>query len=65
MTAKQKALELQEKYYGWDGPESAIDMALICVDEILSAINDGLSNAPNVGLEIKYWNDVKTELEKL
>ena len=71
MTAKDKAKELVEKYlFNGDmiddirmSEESAIESALICVDEILESLwNVGHSFSND---EIKYWQEVKQEINKL
>jgi|TARA_R110001599_G_scaffold314846_1_gene523297 hypothetical protein len=71
LTAKDKAKELVEKYlFNGDmiddirmSEESAIESALICVDEILESLwNVGHSSSND---EIKYWQEVKQEINKL
>ncbi len=71
MTPKEKAKELVEKYqFNGDmiddvrmSEESAVECALICVDEILESLwNVGHSSSNN---EIKYWQEVKQEINKL
>lgn len=64
MTAKEKAKELYWKYYqnisDTSFPEeTAKQCALIAVDEILDNLED------NTGKDIKYWQKVKQEIEKL
>ena len=70
MTAKEKAIELVDKftlYLGTDvnGDECYVDIleakqcALICVDEILREIPKRFDS------EERYWEDVKKEIEKL
>ncbi len=63
MTAKEKAQELVDKYYGRDIKEnlpltiywsSAKACALIAIDEILQTQKD-----------VYYWYAVKQEIEKL
>ena len=70
MTPKEKALELWEKYfrlnYDWDGvtkDQWAKEGALIAVDEILFALKYDM-NEPTSS-SIKYWKEVKQEIEKL
>lgn len=65
MTPKEKALDLQEKYYVFDGEEYAIRMALICVDEIINELIelDKYEHVPQHLIE--EWRDVRKELEKL
>jgi hypothetical protein len=67
MTAKEKAIELVDKYYGRDMKEnlpltiywsSAKACALIATDEILSIV--WLN-----GIDVEYWVNVKKEIEKL
>ena len=70
MTAKEKAKELfdkfylQTEYYINCGCEFlAKENALICVDEILESLwNVGHSFSND---EIKYWTEVKQEINKL
>jgi hypothetical protein len=71
LTAKDKAKELVEKYlFNGDmiddirmSEESAIESALICVDEILESLwNVGHSSSND---EIKYWQEVEQEINKL
>ena len=70
MTAKEKAIELVDKftlYLGTDvnGDECYVDIleakqcALICVDEILREIPKRFDS------EERYWEDVKKEIGKL
>ncbi len=65
MTAEQKARELVEKYLEFteepyaDMRYNAKQCALICVDEILRS---GLTDEYSANL---FWEQVKTELEKL
>jgi len=80
MKASEKAKELVKKFKtsaieiplgdgtndvinGYITFESAKQCALITVDEILDAINWHDFETPNK--EIEYWNEVKTEIEKL
>lgn len=72
MTPKQKALDLQKRYNGFNDPYHAISMALICVDEILEVAPVFYDNINIHASEIKaketsyeYWLEVKQELEKL
>ena len=70
MTAKEKANELFDKFYLQTeyhincGCEFlAKENALICVDEILESLwNVGHSSSND---EIKYWKEVKQEINKL
>lgn len=71
MTPKDKALELYNKYEqlgrdftrGVSMKEFAKRCALIAVDEILFALKYDM-NDPTIA-SIKYWYDVKQEIEKL
>ena len=74
MTPKEKAKELVDKMklkvdvidennYTAENEYGAIQCALICVDEILESLwNVGHSFSND---EIKYWQEVKKEIEKL
>jgi len=74
-TPKEKAKELVEKYklinYDTDDIESHKEGAFIAVDEILENVDyffvelekDGLPN--KFTDEIKYWETVKLEIQKL
>jgi len=66
MTPKEKAIELVDKFARIDGYQDSIDLskcefekqcALIAVDEILNLLSYGTA--------IKYWKEVKQEIEKL
>jgi hypothetical protein len=64
MTAKEKAIELVDKMYSKSEPDfngmsyyEAKDCAIVAVDEILL----GYMGNPKV----KYWKEVKQEIEKL
>ena len=62
MTPKEKAIELVNKFdgVGLQQRNEAIACALICVDEILSI------NSIDKDLELSdYWEEVKTEIQKL
>lgn len=65
MTPKQKALDLQKRYNGFNDPYHAIRMALICVDEIINELIelDKYEHVPQHLIE--EWRDVRKELEKL
>jgi len=79
MTAKEKANELFNKIYNsedYDGYcngcglvfEQAKDIAVIAVDEILLTLSNIKDRdvRGNILLDlIKYWQEVKTEIEKL
>lgn len=76
MTQKEKARELVDKFISYsyfsDGNNSmnrsyqqeynAKQCALISVDEIL---NDYLNSTYPKDLSIKYWNEIKEEIQKL
>lgn len=77
MTAQEKAKELITKFSPlvttwdcyWDSPRNEDDVivdakqrALIVVDEL---INDCNASSPFEELRIKYWQEVKKEIEKL
>lgn len=66
MTAKEKAKELYEKIlYGFKHTihvHTAKQISLIAVDEILNSPKDGYVHFQDV---IKYWQEVKSEIEKL
>ena len=62
MTPKEKAEEL---YYKFDHnsflfPKEAIAHSIICVDEIIDAIDKSLINS-----DIEFFKQVKQEIEKL
>ena len=63
MTAKEKAKELYFKMYNIYGYTDyhliAKQCALILADEVLDNLED------NTGKDIKYWQEVKQEIEKL
>ena len=73
MTAKEKAKELVEKYqFNGDmiddirmSEESAIECALICVDEMLKPIFIGGKRYDRVLQEILFLQEVKEEINKL
>lgn len=65
MTAKEKALQLVDKFslVGLQQREEGIACALIAVDEILLAIDWHEYEYPNEQFE--YWHEVRTEIENL
>jgi hypothetical protein len=74
MTPKGKAKELIKKYskgkdeYGWSLCEfdsCAKQCAIIAVDEIIKANPNSNPFNTDVVSTMKYWNEVKHELEKL
>lgn len=66
MTPKEKAKELYDNFYGLypdqDAQFIAIECALIAVDEILNALSYKVSSNFE---ELKYFEEVKQEIEKL
>lgn len=73
MTPKEKAEELVNKYVGLNSGKisdysriefpTAKQCALIAVDEIIDAIDWHKYEVPNN--ELKFWFEVKKEIEKL
>lgn len=72
MTAKEKANDLVKKYWlknktGQDDFKTAIKNALICVDEILTFIED--ADPQSLSYELigyrDYWRQVKQEIENI
>ena len=65
MTPKEKAIELIEKFTFINGNSFfAKDCAIIAVDEIIENLH-WLEDSINFHKAIRFWNEVKTELEKL
>jgi hypothetical protein len=73
MTPQEKARELVDTYYFEIkdntgtfilGTNSAKQCALIAVDEVISNIEPSVS-MDVISARIKYWEQVKTEIEKL
>ena len=69
MTPKEKAKELVDRYYwvfgdGYLGDQN-IQCALIAVDEIINEYDRYLHSCNTNDLAIKYWQEVKQEIEKL
>jgi ABC-type Zn uptake system ZnuABC Zn-binding protein ZnuA len=69
MTPKEKAIELYEKYefvyiQNYTSKHEVKQCTLIAVDELIedNKINEELVNG---GLNKQYWEQVKTEIEKL
>lgn len=66
-TPKEKSKELVENYYKqlpqWVNKKDAKQCALICIDEIIDAIDWHYFETPNIQLE--YWKSVKIEIEEL
>lgn len=71
MTAKDKAIDLYHKYYTTLLPNVrmrkgiAIQHALIAVEEIEKAIDFYWMEVQNLDRQHAYWEQVKTELNKL
>ena len=69
MTAKEKAIELIDKFYSissfFSDLEDAKECALIAVDEIISLSKIASLRRNNVYMELEYWQEVKQEIEKL
>jgi hypothetical protein len=73
MTAKEKAIELVDKYYHLFSVElenticiyEAKHCALIAVDEILDAITFNMYDEEEYNKVNDYWEQVKKEIEKL
>lgn len=76
MTAKDKAKELVEKYATWSWNENVCDYevakqcALYAVDEIIQEIKQinrvAFDNKDVfIQVNIKYWQEVKTEIQNL
>jgi hypothetical protein len=63
MTAKEKAKEIAMKFDKYGQTDNAVKCALICVDEILESLWNVGNSFPND--EIKYWQEVKQEINKL
>jgi hypothetical protein len=77
MTAKEKAEELLDKMYGVTDYQ-AKQSALVAVDEIINSYphsyeiekektknNEDITIITNIKSNIGYWQEVKTEIEKL
>lgn len=76
MEAKEKAKDLHYKFYNADCDGCHLDgmisgrmakqCALICVDEIMDSNNYIMNITGDWHSErVKYWNEVKNELDKL
>lgn len=64
MTPKEKAIELVDKFTQTNGNAFfAKECALIAVDEIIDAIDWHEYEVPND--QLKFWFEVKREIEKL
>ena len=65
MTPKEKSDELIEKFIFINGNSFfAKDCAIIAVDEIIENLH-WLEDSINFDKAIRFWNEVKTELENL
>jgi hypothetical protein len=63
MTPKEKAKELYNKYCNMESwCDDAKECALIAVDEVISNIEPSVS-MDVISARIKYWEQVKTEIE--
>tara|TARA_R110001632_G_scaffold162791_1_gene281208 strand:+ start:663 stop:854 length:192 start_codon:yes stop_codon:yes gene_type:complete len=63
MIAKEKAMDIAMKFDKYGQTDNAVKCVLICVDEILESLwNVGHSSSND---EIKYWQEVKEEINKL
>ena len=70
MTAKEKAKELYDKYCNMESwCDDAKECALIAVDEISKVVDDIWMDSFTTGESdnkfYNYWQEVKTEIEKL
>jgi len=73
MTPKEKAKELFNKYWiilksnPFKAKEQSVKCALITIDEIIKELIEVEFNYDlNLGSDLlPYWNDVKSEIEKL
>jgi len=70
MTPKEKADELISKYSfvyipNYTSMRAVKECALIAVEEIHKAINFDWMEVQNLDREHAYWQEVKTELEKM
>ena len=68
-TPKEKAIELYNKFRDANGTMVANGyakkQAVICVDEIISTIKIDYMRVQNRMQTVAYWQEVKTELNKL
>ena len=63
MTAKEKAIELYNKFWGaYQHDPVSHECALICVDEILEALEHHTWQNKDW---VRYYNEVKEEINKL
>ena len=61
MKAKEKAMEIAMKFDKYGQTDNAVKCALICVDEII----ESLRHIIGVDLRLKFWIEVKEEINKL
>jgi hypothetical protein len=62
MTPKEKAIELAMKFDKLGETDNAKQCAVIAVDEIFKT---GLLEGSTLGINKKYWQEVKKEIELL
>ena len=73
MKSEEKAKELVEKYqFNGDmiddvrmSEESAVECALICVDEVLENITEEVMTYKPFMMNTDYWQEVKEEIKEL
>ena len=73
MTPKEKAIELINKFsnVAYISDNGAKVCVFLCVDEIIKnnksflRTNNELHNDDGLNLDLKYWQEVKLEIEKL
>lgn len=66
MTPQEKAKELVDRYCKMESHcDDAIECALIAVDEINKAIDFDWMEVQNLESQHRFWEQVKTEIEKL
>lgn len=68
MSPKEKAKELVKRYRGFGSPNEHISSkqcALICVNEILKTVPQKENEIFGISKGLKYWQEVKQEIEKL
>lgn len=61
MKAKEKAMEIAMKFDKYGQTDNAVKCALICLDEII----ESLRHIIGVDLRLKFWKEVKQEINKL
>jgi len=67
MTPEKEAIDLLNKYskelriHTWN----AKDAAIICVDKIISVLEEANAAVGSLQLKINYYKEVKKEIEKL